>query len=75
MDLNIDLRRGEVDMGAARHIGMDNLHYLKLIAESKLHLYDGSELSRLIGTLMLLNTCATHRVTNGLVDEFFFSVV
>jgi hypothetical protein len=71
MDLDIDLGGDEANMGATRHTRMDDPHYLKLVAKSKVPLYDGSELSRLTRALMLLNTCATHWVINGFVDELF----
>ncbi len=32
-------------------------------------MYEGFQLSRLIGTLMLFNTHATHRFINGFLDE------
>jgi hypothetical protein len=48
---------------------INNLHYLKLAIESNVALYEGCAHSRLIGTLMILNTCATHHYTNGFVDE------
>jgi hypothetical protein len=32
-------------------------------------LYQGCEFNRLTRTLMILNTCAAHRCTNGFVDE------
>jgi hypothetical protein len=44
-------------------------HYLKLASESKVALYEGCAFSRLIGTLMILNTCATNHCTNGFEDE------
>jgi hypothetical protein len=37
-------------------------HYLKLAIESKVSMYEGCALTRLIGTLMILNTCAAHQV-------------
>jgi hypothetical protein len=50
---------------------IDDPNYLKLMAESNDPLYEGNELNRFIGALMILNTCATHRVTNGFVDKLF----
>jgi hypothetical protein len=44
------------------HLQIDDPHYLKLAIESKVSMYEGCALSRLIGTLMILNTCATHQV-------------
>jgi hypothetical protein len=41
---------------------IDDLHYLKLAIESKVSMYEGCALTRLIGTLMILNTCAAHQV-------------
>jgi hypothetical protein len=49
--------------------GIDNLHFLQLDVKSNVLLYEGSHLSRLTCTLMLLNACASHRCTNGFVDE------
>jgi hypothetical protein len=50
-------------------IELDDLHYLKLTTESKVPLSKGSDLNRLIMTLMILNTCTTHHCTNGFVNE------
>ncbi len=50
-------------------IELNDLHYLKLTTESKVPLYEGSDLSRLIMTLMILNTCTTHHCSNGFVNE------
>jgi hypothetical protein len=44
------------------HLQIDDPHYLKLATKSKVSMYEGCALSRLIGTLMILNTCATHQV-------------
>jgi len=52
-------------------IELDDLHYLKLTTKSEVPLYEGSDLSRLIMTLMILNTCTTHHCTNGIVNELF----
>jgi len=38
---------------------IDDPHYLKPTIESKIFLSEGCALNRLIGTLMILNTCAT----------------
>jgi hypothetical protein len=40
---------------------IDDPHLLRLVAEFEVILYVGSELDRLISTLMLLNACATHK--------------
>jgi len=47
---------------------IDDLHYLKLATKSKVTLYEGCALNRLTRTLIILNTCATHRCINGFVD-------
>jgi hypothetical protein len=49
--------------------GIDNPHFLKLDVESNVSLYEGSHLSMLTCTLMLLNACTSHRCTNVLMDE------
>jgi hypothetical protein len=41
---------------------IDNPHYIKLAIESNVSLYEGCAFNRLIRTLMILNTCATHQV-------------
>jgi hypothetical protein len=41
---------------------IDGPHYLKLAIESKVSLYEGYVLIRLIVTLMIINTCVTHQV-------------
>lgn len=43
--------------------------YLKLVATSKVRLFESSGLNKLTGTMMILNTCTTHYCTNGFVDE------
>jgi hypothetical protein len=49
--------------------GIDNPHFLKLDVESNIPLYEGSHLSRLTCILMLLNAFASHKCTNGFMDE------
>jgi hypothetical protein len=50
---------------------LNDLHFLKLMAKSKIPLFEGSGLNILIGTLMISNTSATHKCTNGFVDELW----
>jgi hypothetical protein len=72
--IDMDLDGGQGKREAMCKHGSNDPHFLKLVVESKAPLYGGSDLSRLIGTLMLSNTCATHRVTNGFVDELLASL-
>jgi hypothetical protein len=72
---NIDIEGENVE--GAYEIGHVNvpktepsdLDYLKLATKSKVLLYEGSDLSRLLAKLMILNTCTTHCCTNGFVNE------
>jgi hypothetical protein len=50
---------------------IDDPHLLRFMAEFEVPLYVGSELNRLISTLMLLNVCATHRAQMGLWMNYF----
>jgi len=75
-DRGIERDDGERASSDVRHFFNDilefeinDLHHVKLTTKSKIPLYVGSELSRLIGSLVILNTCTTHRCTNGFVDE------
>jgi hypothetical protein len=72
---NIDIEGGNVEgayetsQANVLKIELDDLHYLKLATKSKVPLYEGSDLSKLITTLMILNTCTTHHCTDGFVNE------
>jgi hypothetical protein len=41
---------------------IDDPSYLKLMAKYSVPPYESNELNKLIGTLMILNTCATNRI-------------
>jgi hypothetical protein len=72
---NINIEGGNVEgayetsQANVQEIELDDLHYLKLATKFKVPLYEGSDLSRLIATLMILNTCTTHHCINGFVNE------
>jgi hypothetical protein len=71
MEQDIGLDVVEVNIGAQPKFGNDGFQYLRLVEESKVPLYSGSDLNRLTSTLMLLNAFVTHRVSNGFVYELF----
>jgi hypothetical protein len=52
--------------------GIDNPHFLELDVESNVPLYEGTHLSMLTCTLMLLNACTSHMCTNVFVDELLY---
>jgi len=71
MDLDPSYDRGDALVEAIPKPSIEDPHYFKLATKSMIPLCQGYEFNRLIGTSMILNTCATHRCTNGFVDELF----
>jgi hypothetical protein len=52
--------------------GINNLHFFKLDVESNVPLYEGSHFSKFTCTLTLLSAFASHKCTNGFMDELLF---
>jgi hypothetical protein len=71
MEQDIGLDAIKVDIGSQPEFGDDELQSLRLAKESRVPLYIGSDLNKLTGTLMLLDTCVIHQVNNGFVDDLF----
>jgi hypothetical protein len=65
LEPNETLAGHHLEDAAMPKFGINNLHFLKLDVKSS----EGSHFSMLTCTLMLLNACASHRCTNGFVDE------
>jgi hypothetical protein len=68
LGINMDLDGGQGERKVMRKFVSNDPQFLKLVTKFKVSLYGGNDL-RLIGTLMLSNTCATHRITNDFMDE------
>jgi hypothetical protein len=73
MDIETDLEGKNVivDHDIHEFTNIDDHHFIKLITESSIPLFESSQLNKLTSILMILNTYATHRCINGFVDEYY----
>lgn len=69
MDLDPNDDRGNALGEVVLEPSIKDPHYIKLTTKSMIPLYPSCELNNLTCTLMILNTCARHRCTNGFIDK------
>jgi hypothetical protein len=69
MDLDLNDGRGNALGEAILEPSIEDPHYIKLTTKFMIPLYPSCELNMLTCTLMILNTCATHRCINGFIDK------
>jgi hypothetical protein len=69
MDLDPNDDRGNALGEVVCEPNIEDPHCIKLTTKSMIPLYPSCEFNSLTCTLMILNTCATHRCINGFIDK------
>jgi hypothetical protein len=69
MDLDPNDDRGNALREVVLEPSIKDPHCIKLTTNSMIPFYPSCEFNKLTCTLMILNTCATHRCTNGFIDK------
>jgi hypothetical protein len=69
MDLNPSDDNANAPIEVVLELSIKDPHYFKLATKFMILLYQGYELNMITNTLMIFNTCATQRHTNGFIDK------